>query len=215
MAVTAPAREASTTTWCVATPLGHCEKYYGDANKYPRIFEANRPMLSHPDKIYGPEAAHPGAVGPACRRDHPCRQGRPRSATRPAGRDALCWSGSPSKPSRTFQASSPRGWWHAAPPPRNAHRFAAQQHGRGRGAAARICASKPGSSPFRAIASRPRPRRRALAHPGALGVAAHIDQHRIARLRPLPGPHGRHITGIALVGAPHWLSGGSGVVAQA
>jgi nucleoid-associated protein YgaU len=25
---------------------------YGDANKYPVIFEANRPMLSHPDKIY-------------------------------------------------------------------------------------------------------------------------------------------------------------------
>jgi nucleoid-associated protein YgaU len=27
-------------------------KFYGDANKYPVIFEANRPMLSHPDKIY-------------------------------------------------------------------------------------------------------------------------------------------------------------------
>ncbi len=26
--------------------------FYGDANKYPVIFEANRPMLSHPDKIY-------------------------------------------------------------------------------------------------------------------------------------------------------------------
>ncbi len=25
---------------------------YGDANKYPVIFEANKPMLSHPDKIY-------------------------------------------------------------------------------------------------------------------------------------------------------------------
>lgn len=25
---------------------------YGDANKYPLIFEANKPMLSHPDKIY-------------------------------------------------------------------------------------------------------------------------------------------------------------------
>lgn len=25
---------------------------YGDANKYPLIFEANRPMLSDPDKIY-------------------------------------------------------------------------------------------------------------------------------------------------------------------
>jgi nucleoid-associated protein YgaU len=26
--------------------------FYGDANKYPVIFEANQPMLSHPDKIY-------------------------------------------------------------------------------------------------------------------------------------------------------------------
>ena len=26
--------------------------YYGDAGKYPVIFEANKPMLSHPDKIY-------------------------------------------------------------------------------------------------------------------------------------------------------------------
>ena len=28
------------------------KNYYGDANKYPQIFEANKPMLSHPDKIY-------------------------------------------------------------------------------------------------------------------------------------------------------------------
>lgn len=26
--------------------------HYGDANKYPLIFEANRPMLGHPDRIY-------------------------------------------------------------------------------------------------------------------------------------------------------------------
>ncbi len=26
--------------------------HYGDANKYNKIFEANKPMLSHPDKIY-------------------------------------------------------------------------------------------------------------------------------------------------------------------
>lgn len=26
--------------------------FYGDAGKYPVIFEANRPMLAHPDKIY-------------------------------------------------------------------------------------------------------------------------------------------------------------------
>ena len=28
------------------------KKVYGDAMKYPIIFEANKPMLSHPDKIY-------------------------------------------------------------------------------------------------------------------------------------------------------------------
>jgi nucleoid-associated protein YgaU len=28
------------------------KQHYGDANKYPMIFEANKPMLSHPDKIY-------------------------------------------------------------------------------------------------------------------------------------------------------------------
>lgn len=28
------------------------KKVYGDANKYMVIFEANKPMLSHPDKIY-------------------------------------------------------------------------------------------------------------------------------------------------------------------
>lgn len=28
------------------------KKFYGNANKYPVIFEANKPMLTHPDKIY-------------------------------------------------------------------------------------------------------------------------------------------------------------------
>jgi nucleoid-associated protein YgaU len=28
------------------------KEQYGSANKYPQIFEANRPMLTHPDKIY-------------------------------------------------------------------------------------------------------------------------------------------------------------------
>lgn len=28
------------------------KKYYGDPNKYNAIFEANKPMLTHPDKIY-------------------------------------------------------------------------------------------------------------------------------------------------------------------
>ncbi|CAK13208.1 peptidoglycan-binding protein LysM [Pseudomonas entomophila] len=28
------------------------KKVYGDANQYNKIFEANKPMLKHPDKIY-------------------------------------------------------------------------------------------------------------------------------------------------------------------
>ncbi|MEO8485742.1 MAG: peptidoglycan-binding protein LysM [Betaproteobacteria bacterium] len=28
------------------------KEYYGDANKYMKIFDANKPMLSNPDKIY-------------------------------------------------------------------------------------------------------------------------------------------------------------------
>ena len=34
--------------------------HYGDAMKYPEIFEANKPMLKHPDKIYpGQESVIP------------------------------------------------------------------------------------------------------------------------------------------------------------
>ncbi len=32
------------------------KKFYGDANQYPVIFEANKPMLSHPDRIYPGQA---------------------------------------------------------------------------------------------------------------------------------------------------------------
>ena len=28
------------------------KQFYGDANEYQKIFEANKPMLTHPDKIY-------------------------------------------------------------------------------------------------------------------------------------------------------------------
>ncbi|MGH6611173.1 MAG: peptidoglycan-binding protein LysM [Burkholderiaceae bacterium] len=28
------------------------KEFYGDANQYQKIFEANKPMLKHPDKIY-------------------------------------------------------------------------------------------------------------------------------------------------------------------
>ena len=34
------------------TLSGIAQKYYGNAMKYPVIFEANKPMLSDPDKIY-------------------------------------------------------------------------------------------------------------------------------------------------------------------
>ena len=34
------------------TLSGIAKKMYGEANKYPQIFEANKPMLKDPDKIY-------------------------------------------------------------------------------------------------------------------------------------------------------------------
>lgn len=34
------------------TLWGLAEKYYGDGHKYPEIFEANKPMLNDPNKIY-------------------------------------------------------------------------------------------------------------------------------------------------------------------
>jgi nucleoid-associated protein YgaU len=34
------------------TLSGIAKQYYGDAMKYPMIFEANKPMLTDPDKIY-------------------------------------------------------------------------------------------------------------------------------------------------------------------
>ena len=38
------------------------KKYYGDAMRYPDIFEANTPMLKHPDRIYpGQVLRIPGA----------------------------------------------------------------------------------------------------------------------------------------------------------
>jgi LysM repeat protein len=42
------------------------KQHYDNPNKYMLIFEANKPMLSHPDKIYpGPGAAHSAAVDDA------------------------------------------------------------------------------------------------------------------------------------------------------
>ena len=38
--------EKGDTLWAVSS------KAYGDGAKYMKIFEANKPMLSHPDKIY-------------------------------------------------------------------------------------------------------------------------------------------------------------------
>ena len=53
MAVTNPEPEAQYHDVVSGDTLsGIAKKYYGDANKYPQIFEANKPMLSSPDKIY-------------------------------------------------------------------------------------------------------------------------------------------------------------------
>ena len=51
--VTTPAPEARFYTVVKGDTLSAIAKaQYGDANKYMKIFEANKPMLSHPDKIY-------------------------------------------------------------------------------------------------------------------------------------------------------------------
>jgi len=45
--------EAQFHTVVSGDTLGKIAKtYYGNAMKYPVIFEANKPMLAHPDKIY-------------------------------------------------------------------------------------------------------------------------------------------------------------------
>jgi nucleoid-associated protein YgaU len=51
--VTNPQPEARYYTVVKGDTLSRIAKqHYGDANKYPQIFEANKPMLKHPDKIY-------------------------------------------------------------------------------------------------------------------------------------------------------------------
>ncbi len=53
LTVTDPAPEAQYHVVVSGDNLSKIAKaYYGDANKYPVIFEANKPMLSNPDKIY-------------------------------------------------------------------------------------------------------------------------------------------------------------------
>ncbi|PTD96908.1 peptidoglycan-binding protein LysM [Pseudothauera lacus] len=53
MQVASPAPEARFHTVVRGDTLSAIAKtYYGNANRYPAIFEANKPMLSHPDKIY-------------------------------------------------------------------------------------------------------------------------------------------------------------------
>ncbi len=53
LSVTEPAEESRWHTVVRGGTLSAIAKAcYGNANQYPKIFEANRPMLSHPDKIY-------------------------------------------------------------------------------------------------------------------------------------------------------------------
>ena len=53
MSVATPEDEAQYYTVVKGDTLSKIAKeYYGIANAYPKIFEANKPMLSHPDKIY-------------------------------------------------------------------------------------------------------------------------------------------------------------------
>ncbi|WP_431284091.1 peptidoglycan-binding protein LysM [Humitalea sp. 24SJ18S-53] len=59
----AAVEEAVTTATPAPAPVFHtvvrgdtlskiAQQHLGNANKYPAIFEANKPMLTHPDKIY-------------------------------------------------------------------------------------------------------------------------------------------------------------------
>ena len=53
LSVAAPADEAKYYTVVKGDTLSKIAKeFYGNANSYPKIFEANKPMLTHPDKIY-------------------------------------------------------------------------------------------------------------------------------------------------------------------
>lgn len=53
MIVSTPAPQAQFYTVVSGDTLSKISKqFYGDANKYNTIFEANKPILSHPDKIY-------------------------------------------------------------------------------------------------------------------------------------------------------------------
>jgi nucleoid-associated protein YgaU len=53
MTVAAPSQEAKYYTVVSGDTLSKISKQmYGDANKYNDIFEANKPMLTSPDKIY-------------------------------------------------------------------------------------------------------------------------------------------------------------------
>jgi len=53
LTVSAPEPESQWHTVASGDNLSKiAKKFYGDPNKYPVIFEANKPMLKHPDKIY-------------------------------------------------------------------------------------------------------------------------------------------------------------------
>lgn len=53
LAVDKPEPEAKFYTVVKGDTLSKIAKeFYGNANKYPKIFEANKPMLKDPDKIY-------------------------------------------------------------------------------------------------------------------------------------------------------------------
>ena len=53
MTVAQPAEESQYHTVVRGDTLSAiAKKFYGNANAYPKIFDANKPMLTHPDKIY-------------------------------------------------------------------------------------------------------------------------------------------------------------------
>ncbi|WP_374077249.1 peptidoglycan-binding protein LysM [Bdellovibrio bacteriovorus] len=66
--VTKPADESQYHTVVSGDTLSKIsQRYYGDAKKYNVIFDANRPMLSNPDKIYPGQKLRIPAQGPTQR----------------------------------------------------------------------------------------------------------------------------------------------------
>jgi hypothetical protein len=85
------------TLWKIAA------SQYGDGSKYPRIFEANKPMLKDPDRIYRARTC-------VFRRSNHALIGRPASGWRPDA-SVAAWAWSPGSPAKISALELFR--WHS------------------------------------------------------------------------------------------------------